>query len=141
MQLDTANGSQIMYLMLDNSGNVMLKPSGDLIIQDAQGSPVQHIQFYVDTLLPETTIHYPVAIKRLANGKYRAIVTLTYGHHRALSLRMPLEIGQTLIGTVAIQAQVKAFAANPLWILLVGCLVSLLAISFCFRAIKRKRTL
>jgi hypothetical protein len=87
-------GYQTLLLGLQNSGDLMLKPEGQLTVRDAQGTVLQDLPLKLDTLLPRTAIDYPVAVQRqaLSAGDYRAALTLRYGSGGQLSVTLPLTI-------------------------------------------------
>jgi hypothetical protein len=71
-------GWQYVYIHLRNTGNVMVKPSGSLVIRNATGRRVASRKLVLDTFVPGTAIDYPVLLphRTLAPGSYRATVTL-----------------------------------------------------------------
>ena len=86
VQAGGQNGYQQLLLGLNNTGTVMLKPSGTLQVANAQGQVLKTISLKLDTFLPQTAINYPVAITGQALGPsdYQATLTLTYGHGQTL---------------------------------------------------------
>jgi hypothetical protein len=83
IQAGGQNGYQQLLVGLSNIGTEMLKPSGTLQVADSQGHILKEMTLKLDTFLPHTSIHYPVAIKgqALLPDTYRAILTLTYHSH------------------------------------------------------------
>jgi Bacterial protein of unknown function (DUF916) len=75
------HGYQYVYVRLANSGPLTMKPSGRLLISNADGKQVASRPLQLDTFLPQTAIDYPVLLpaRALDPGKYRATVDLTYG--------------------------------------------------------------
>jgi WxL Interacting Protein, peptidoglycan binding domain len=75
-------GYQYLYVGLANVGNVMLKPTGTIVVTDARGRTVARRPLSLDTFLPRTRIDYPVLLPQrfLRPGSYRARVVLQYGH-------------------------------------------------------------
>lgn len=75
-------GYQFIRLGLANRGNVMLKPTGTLRLRDAGGHTIAQRSFDLDTLVPGTSIEYPVLLphQALQPGRYTAIVSLHYGN-------------------------------------------------------------
>jgi hypothetical protein len=73
---------QTILLGLRNTGTVMVKPTGSLLIYASHHRLVQQAQFAIDTFLPQTAIEYPVFARSrpLAAGTYTASVTLHYGN-------------------------------------------------------------
>ncbi|MFN8514232.1 MAG: DUF916 domain-containing protein [Chloroflexia bacterium] len=76
-----ARGYQQLLVGLQNSGTQMVKPSGSLVVTDAQGREVQRLELKLDTFLPQTAIQYPVSVQQraLGAGTYHARVELAYG--------------------------------------------------------------
>jgi hypothetical protein len=71
-------GWQYVYIHLRSTGNVMVKPSGKLVIRNAAGRRVAARKLVLDTFVPGTAIDYPVLLPRrtLAPGSYTATVTI-----------------------------------------------------------------
>jgi hypothetical protein len=95
-------GYQTLALGLSNSGNVMLKPSGQLTISDANGRQLQDLHFSLDTFLPETTIYYPLFVENeaLPAGEYLAELTLYYGTEREMTRQLNFAITQAEVNQV-----------------------------------------
>jgi hypothetical protein len=75
-------GFQMLQVELINSGNRLLKGHGTLEITDADARRLKRIPFVVDTFLPHTAVSDPLPVpgRALNAGRYRAVITLTYGH-------------------------------------------------------------
>jgi hypothetical protein len=74
-----SRGFQQVIVGITNTGNVLSKPSGSVTIIGQDGTTLQTIPFQMDTFLPQTTISYPVVLKKaLAPGSYTAKVSLSY---------------------------------------------------------------
>ena len=72
-----ARGFQQVLVHLENTGNVLVKPTGSVTILDSKGATVEQLPFTMDTFLPHTAIDYPVLLKKaLAAGTYTASVSL-----------------------------------------------------------------
>jgi hypothetical protein len=71
-------GWQYVYVGLRNTGNVMVKPSGTLVIRNTAGQRVAVRKLVLDTFVPGTSIDYPVLLphRTLAPGSYTATVTI-----------------------------------------------------------------
>lgn len=82
-------GQQTIDVGLRNDGNVLVKPTGTLVVTDAQGQELQRLPLHLDTFVPRTTIHYPILVQRqaLGTGQYRASVELSYGQGGVTSYR------------------------------------------------------
>jgi hypothetical protein len=74
-------GHQNLLISMGNTGNTMEKPTGTIDVTTADGSPLQHLAFAMDTVLPRTAIDYPVAVRHKAMGVgcYLTSVALNYG--------------------------------------------------------------
>ncbi|HST25865.1 MAG TPA: DUF916 domain-containing protein [Gaiellaceae bacterium] len=75
------HGYQFVDLHLVNTGSVTTKPTGTLLVTDSSGAQVASRALKLDSLLPGTTIDYPVLLpaKALQPGSYHATVDLTFG--------------------------------------------------------------
>jgi hypothetical protein len=115
----------------------MLKPSGTLQVTDAQGHVVENVSLKLDTFLPQTAIHYPVAITgpALGVGEYQATLNLTYGQSQTLHYRTKFTITQQQLTEVFSSNKTQAptapgagFAGMPLWqlVLVAGGALALL---------------
>ena len=71
-------GWQYVYIHFRNTGNVMVKPSGKLVIRNSAGRRVTARKLVLDTFVPGTAIDYPVLLphRTLAPGSYTATVTI-----------------------------------------------------------------
>lgn len=128
IQAGGEDGYQRLLVGLNNTGNVMLKPSGTLQVTNAQGQNIGNFSLKLDTFLPQTSIDYPVAINgpALGVGDYQAILNLTYGHGQALHYTTKFSITQQQVTQVFSSNQTQApgtssgiiFAGMTLWQLL-----------------------
>lgn len=86
IQPDQSTSYQRVLLGLSNTGNVMVTSVGSVQITDAQGRLIQNTPLNLDVILPQTSIQYPINIRKksLAIGKYNAILKLTYGKQKQL---------------------------------------------------------
>jgi MYXO-CTERM domain-containing protein len=74
-----ANGFQQVIVRVSNEGNVLERPAGSVAIYGKGGQLVQTLKFTMDTFLPETSIDYPIELKKaLPAGSYSAAVMLRY---------------------------------------------------------------
>lgn len=77
---EISGGYQRVFLRMTNSGNVLVKPEGTMILRDGDGQTVLQKEFSLDTFVPGSTIDYPIVLpKALATGAYEADVTLSTG--------------------------------------------------------------
>ena len=95
-------GHQALLISMRNSGTLMLKPAGTLIVTNAAGEKLQSLEFTLDTFLPETEIHYPVYVKSeaLPPGEYEAELTLEYGEGQETSHQLGFTITETQLAQV-----------------------------------------
>ncbi len=95
-------GHQTLAIGLSNSGNVMLKPTGRLVVRDEAGGQVQNLQFSMDTFLPETAIDYPIFVENeaLADGEYLADLTLQYGEGQESAHQLSFTITEAQVTQV-----------------------------------------
>jgi len=95
-------GHQTLVIGMSNSGNVMLKPTGHLMVSDEEGQQVQNLQFSMDTFLPETAIDYPMYVENeaLAAGEYLADLTLQYGEGQESTQQLSFTITEAQVSQV-----------------------------------------
>jgi hypothetical protein len=87
-------GYQQVFVQISNNGNVMVKPTFNVTITDAKGAVILTERLRLDSILPHTSIDYPVNVTRkaLGAGTYRTQVQLSYaqpGGGRATALASP----------------------------------------------------
>lgn len=75
------HGYQTLQIAMANTGDVMSRPQGTLLVTDLEGNTLWEKSLALDTLLPGAQISYPVTVEgeALAEGSYRAAVALRYG--------------------------------------------------------------
>jgi hypothetical protein len=79
-QMAQVDGLPTLTLSLVNDGASLLKAQGDVTMMDATGKPVLTSKVALDTLVPQTTIAYPVqADPPSLPGTYRVHVSLDFG--------------------------------------------------------------
>lgn len=100
-------GFPAVEIGLVNAGNVIVKPHLRLHITDENGKALLDRRVVLDSLVPETSISYPVILRRsLPTGSYRADVSLDYGRGVTTHVMRPMRVkGQT--------AQTYTSAAPP----------------------------
>jgi hypothetical protein len=71
---------QQVFVKITNAGNVMAKPKVTIAITDDKGKLVFGNRYQLDTVLPHTSIDYPMNVtkKALGVGKYHTVVSLLY---------------------------------------------------------------
>ncbi len=87
IQPDNASKYQCLQVKLSNTGNMMVKASGNLQIFDLHQHLLRSQAVSLDTILPQMSINDRIYIQQqaLPVGQYRAALTLTYGQKRQLS--------------------------------------------------------
>jgi WxL interacting protein linking bacterial and host surfaces len=72
---------QTLQLGLRNTGTLIIKPTGTLLVFGAHHTLVQRAKLQIDTFLPKTSIQYTIFLKgqKLPGGTYTASLTLHYG--------------------------------------------------------------
>ena len=70
-------GFQQLIVHIANTGNVLVKPKGVATVYDKSGAVVEALPFSMDTFLPQTSIDYPILLKKaLAAGSYTTSISL-----------------------------------------------------------------
>jgi uncharacterized membrane protein len=107
-------GYQTLAIGMSNSGNMMLKPTGQLVVKNEAGIQVQNLQFSMDTFLPETAVDYPLFVENeaLEAGEYLADLTLQYGEnqestHQSFTIT-EAQVSQAFEGREALEAPASA---------------------------------
>lgn len=100
-------GFQTLLIGMRNSGNQLLKGSGQLVVRPASGGNGKSVSFPVDTFVPGTAISDPVGLpgRPLPAGTYDATVVVRYGHGRVARLSRTFTISSAQITEV--------FGAHP----------------------------
>jgi hypothetical protein len=100
-------GYQTLLIGISNAGNTLVKGNGRLIVSAAGGGQVLNQAFALDTLVPQTSIQFPVYTqKRLPAGQYSGAVQLSYGSGHSESLTLPLTISSKQVR--------QTFGSHPL---------------------------
>jgi hypothetical protein len=142
----TQAGRQTLTLGLANTGDLLLKGSGSLIVSDQSGRRVLRRAFRLDTFVPRTRIDYPLTIvgRTLPAGHYRATVRLRYGRGHQFDRTLGFSIGSRQLRQVAQANQPPAGASrtgSPLLLIVAGVGLVLLGVAGSgayFRAQARK---
>jgi hypothetical protein len=108
-------GYQTLAIGMSNSGNMMLKPTGQLVVKNEAGIQVQNLQFSMDTFLPETAVDYPLFVENeaLEAGEYLADLTLQYGENQESTHQLSFtiteaQVSQAFEGREALEAPASA---------------------------------
>lgn len=145
---------QQLIVGVENTGNVLAKPSGSVTIS-RNGTVLQTLPFTMDTFLPQTSIDYPILLKKaLAAGDYDTKVTLSYpapgGGTRTATAAPKLEISNEDVKQVFTSAaptqqpptaDTSSGGDSPPWALIgagVAALVVLLALVLLLRRRRRR---
>ena len=141
-------GYQTLLVGLTDAGNTLIKARGTLTVFSS-GRKVLGQSFLLDTMVPHTSIQYPVYVrgKRLAPGGYTADVTLIYAGHTAHST-FPFTItsGQvrktygTTVPPGAPIASGSGGSSVPIWAIALGA-IALMAASVGGSALYFRRRL
>jgi hypothetical protein len=137
-------GYQQLFLGLGNTGNVLLKGSGSVVVETLGGKRLKSSAFRLDTFVPKTGISYPVFVhgKALPTGSYRAGVTLHYAG-RTITHWFTFKITQKDLAQVfgsRPQTAPGAGGGLPVWILVgVGVLLLLLGFGAAMLWARRQR--
>ncbi|GCE20630.1 WxL protein peptidoglycan domain-containing protein [Dictyobacter kobayashii] len=87
VKFDNSSRYQRLLIGLRNSGNMLVRALGKLSITDLQGKNARTQTIQIGTFVPQTTIDHSVYIihKALPIGRYKALLTLSYGHQKQLN--------------------------------------------------------
>ncbi len=129
---------QRLLVDLSNTGNMMVKSAGHLQVFDNNGHRLQNQVVQLDTFLPQTSISDPIFIQRhaLAIGKYKASLTLTYGHKRQLNyttmftITAPKKTLESAVSTLVTLGDTQGFLSLLLpWQIALGCGILLIVLA------------
>ncbi len=136
IQYDESSHFQRLLVGLNNSGTMLLKPFGSLQVSDLDGHLLQNLKMKLDTILPQNALEYPVYIqhKALADGKYTANLSLTYGHNQVLHYTTTFTIkppANTIPGVISnlVTPGPDFFSLLSPWEYVVGVIILLLLVS------------
>jgi hypothetical protein len=129
-------GYQTLLLSLDNTGNSLLKGRGRINVSRS-GRSVLDQTFRLDTMVPDTSIDFPVYVRgpRLPPGQYVARVTVPYtgGHVARGTFDVAIsgqQVRQTFGSTAPPGAPVTASGSSssiPVWVIGLGALALIAA--------------
>lgn len=140
-------GYQTLLVALDNPGNELVKGRGRIQVTRA-GSEVLAESFPLDTMVPQTSIEYPVYVRgpRLGAGQYTASVTIPYTGGRVargvftfgISSRQVRQTFGTTVPSGSGASVSRGSSSVPVWaialgaVLLVGASIGGSALFFAF---------
>ena len=94
-------GFQQLFVHFASRGNVLLKPTGRILVFDSNNKLVETLPFTMDTFLPRTAIDYPLLLKTaLRSGDYRAAITLRVPGVKAFTATRPFSVSQANVKEV-----------------------------------------
>jgi hypothetical protein len=93
---------QTLLIAMRNTGNQLLKGSGQLVIHGKSGGPSKTVGFNIDTFVPGTAVSDPVALpgRALPTGSYAATVAVPQGHGRSARLATTFTISSAQLKQV-----------------------------------------
>lgn len=118
-QVTDVDGLPTLTLSLNNDGTTLLKSRGDVTMLDATGKPVLTSQLTIDTLLPQTTVAYPVQAEPPSQpGTYRVRATLDFGGSAPAVFEGPVVVrvrptATPIVGAPAGRARPTPVASTP----------------------------
>jgi LPXTG-motif cell wall-anchored protein len=142
-------GFQQVIVHLKSTGNQLAKPTGKVSVYDASGKLLETLPFTMDTFLPQTSIDYPVLLKKaLAAGDYRATVTLdvngqTFSAKPAFSVSKQ-EVAQVFTSASPTQAPPVASSSSgtsstPWVAIAIGAAIVILLLLLLLWLLRRRR--
>ena len=79
-QIADVDGLPTLTITMQNDGGILIKPHGDVTVTDAAGKQVLVNQISLDTVVPQTTIAYPIpADPPSVPGTYKVHVAIDFG--------------------------------------------------------------
>ncbi len=129
-----SNGYQSLLVSMSNTGGMMINPSGDLRVSNAQRQLLQVLPLKLDIILPDTSINYPLYVqkKALTAGDYQVSLHLNYGHGKTLDYTTKLTITQDQVKQAFSNGPLQAPTGNstgnsmPLWQMILVALAALI---------------
>jgi WxL interacting protein linking bacterial and host surfaces/uncharacterized protein DUF3892 len=139
----SAEGFQTLLIGMRNEGNQLVKGSGSVIVSGENGEQIKRAKFNLDTFVPRTAIAYPFAVpgEALAAGRYRAAVTVRYGHGHVAHLSTWFTISDNQIEQVfgSTSHGPASDSSSNLLLLILGALAILLLGFLAAWALLRRR--
>jgi hypothetical protein len=151
------HGFQQVIVHFANAGNLLRKPHGTVTILDSTSRVVEKLTYAMDTFLPQTSIDYPLLLKKaLPPGDYQAVVRISApGTGAAGALK---EANATRSFTVSKQDVTQVFtssqptqtpaggladssSSSPPWALIAAAAIGALLLALLiFQLVRRRRT-
>ena len=109
-------GYPTLVLSLHNDGNALVKPVGQVSLTDASGKTVLNTPLKIDTIVPETSIDYPVQADLPSQaGTYQVHAQLDYGGAEPVVLDGPVVVADAAPAATAavLSGRTRTAQANP----------------------------
>jgi len=130
------SGISQVQVGLTNDGNKLLKSKGTITVVDQSGRVVTRREVVIDTILPGSTIAYPVPSPQLGVGTYSVHTNITYGAGKTLDFTKQVSI--SAVQTVGTSVSTAVQSSNPVFVWIAGILTIFLIIWFVVRPIVKK---
>ncbi|HET6571946.1 MAG TPA: DUF916 domain-containing protein [Solirubrobacterales bacterium] len=138
-----AEGFQTLLIGMRNGGNQLVKGTGTMVVSGENDEQLKRAKFNLDTFVPQTAIAYPFAVpgQALPAGRYRAEVTVRYGHGHVARLTRWFTISDKQVEQVfgSSSRGPGSDGSSNLLLLLLGALAILLLGFLLAWAILRRR--
>src|SRR5206468_2391524 len=100
-----------LTLAIQNDGNALIKPQGNVTVLDSAGTPVLNSALALDTLVPQSSIAYPVQADPPATpGTYKVRATLDFGGAAPAVFEGPLTVSAKPTATPVTSARTRSTA-------------------------------
>jgi hypothetical protein len=103
------NGENVLSLGLQNDGNSLIQPKGEVTLTDSGGKVVVATTITLNSILPQDSIAYPVPGNLPAGGTYKVHASLDFGGSAPAVYDGQVEVKAQPVATVA----AKAPAVSP----------------------------
>lgn len=108
-QIADVDGLPTLTLAIQNDGNALVKPKGNVTLLDAAGKTVLDSPLALDTLIPQSTIAYPVqADPPTTPGTYKVRATLDFGGGAPAVFEGPIVVTAKPTATPAASGRTRA---------------------------------
>ena len=96
------SAKSIVSATLTNTGNVRLKPSGELVVTEKDGREVSRVQLIMDSVYAGDTTAFETPFETaLLPGDYRVTLTLNYEGGTASAVGVPLNVPNATVAEAA----------------------------------------
>ncbi|MGI8855234.1 MAG: WxL protein peptidoglycan domain-containing protein [Thermomicrobiales bacterium] len=108
-QIAEVDGLPTLTLSIQNDGNALVKPQGAVTVLDAAGKTVMSNPLALDTLVPQSTIAYPVqADPPTTPGTYKVHATLDFGGSAPTVFDGPITVTAKPTATPVVSGRARA---------------------------------